>query len=341
MGLIDHQQRVGRQVVEQGRRRGTGFTARQVARVVFDAVAVPQLHDHFQIEAGALLKALGFHQLIVGAQVIEALLELFLDALNGIEQGFARGHVVAFGVEGEARHLADHFTGQRVEGADALDLIVKQLDADGFEVGFGRVDVDDVAAYAERGAGEVHVVTGVLQVSQATQQFTLVEFVAAVNVQHHFQIGFGAAQAVDARHRGDDNRVLALQQRLGRGQSHLLDVIVDRGVLLNEGVGGGHVRFGLVIVVIRNEVFHGVVGEERLELAIQLGRQGFVGCEHQGRAVHVGNHVGDAEGLARTGHPEQGLVRQAGFDAFNHLANGFGLIACGLKAGNELKIGHI
>ena len=54
----------------------------------------------------------------------------------------------------------------------------------------------------------------------------------------------------------------------------------------------------------------------------------------------MGDHVGNAERLARTGYPEQGLVRQAGFDAFNHLANGFGLIACGLEAGNKLKIGH-
>jgi hypothetical protein len=54
----------------------------------------------------------------------------------------------------------------------------------------------------------------------------------------------------------------------------------------------------------------------------------------------MGDDVGDAEGLARARYPEQGLVRQTGFDAFDHLANGFGLIARRLKAGNKLEIGH-
>jgi len=117
-------------------------------------------------------------------------------------------------------------------------------------------------------------------------------------------------------------------------------MVVDRGVFLDKGIGGGHIGFGLVVVVVRDEVLHRVVGEERLELAVQLRRQGLVGRQHQGGAVHMGDHVGDAEGLARARYPEQGLVRQTGFDAFDHLANGFGLIARRLKAGNKLEIGH-
>ena len=56
--------------------------------------------------------------------------------------------------------------------------------------------------------------------------------------------------------------VAALEQRLGRRQAHLLDVLVDRGVLLDVGVARGHVGLGLVVVVVRDEVLDRVVREE-------------------------------------------------------------------------------
>ena len=117
-------------------------------------------------------------------------------------------------------------------------------------------------------------------------------------------------------------------------------MVVDRGVLLDEGIGGRHVGFGLVVVVVGNEIFHCVIREERLELAIQLRGQGLVRRQYQGRALHLLDDVGDAEGLARTGHTEQGLVRQAGLDAFDHQADGLRLVAGRLETGNELELRH-
>ncbi|MNZ86664.1 hypothetical protein D3C78_1054910 [compost metagenome] len=247
---------------------------------------------------------------------------------------------MALGVEGETRQLADHLAGQRVEGGQAFHLVVEQLDADRLQLRLGRIDVDHIAAYPEGGAGEVHVVARVLQLGQPTQQFALVEFVAAVDVQDHLQVRLGIAQAVDRRHRGDDDRVRPLEQRLGGRQAHLLDVVVDRGVLLDVGIRGRHVGFRLVVVVVGDEVLHRVVGEEAPELAVQLRRQGLVGRQHQGRALHLGDHVGDAEGLARAGHAEQGLVRQPRLETLDHLADRFRLVAGRLEAGNKVESGH-
>jgi hypothetical protein len=247
---------------------------------------------------------------------------------------------VAFRVEGEARQLADHLAGQRVEGGDVFHFVVEQLDADGFQVRLGRIHIDHVTAHAKGRAGEIHLVAGVLQVGQAPQQRALVELVAAVDVQHHLQIGFRAAQAIDARHRGDDDGVLALQQGLGRGQAHLLDVVVDRRVLLDEGVRRRHVGLGLVIVVVGDEILHRVVREKRLEFAIELRRQGLVRRQYQSRALHLGDHIGNAERLARAGHAEQRLVGQAGLDALDHLADRGRLVASGLETGHELEFGH-
>ncbi len=97
----------------------------------------------------------------------------------------------------------------------------------------------------------------------------------------------------------------------------------------------------MIVVVVGNEVLHRIVGEECLELAVQLRRQRLVRCQDQRGALHLLDDVGDAEGLARAGHPQQSLVRQPRLDALDHLPNGLWLIACWLEPGNELELGHV
>jgi hypothetical protein len=45
-----------------------------------------------------------------------------------------------------------------------------------------------------------------------------------------------------------------------------LDLLVDRGVLLYIGIGLRDVRLGLVVVVVGDEVFDRVVGQQLAEL---------------------------------------------------------------------------
>jgi hypothetical protein len=45
-------------------------------------------------------------------------------------------------------------------------------------------------------------------------------------------------------------------------------MLVNRGILLDVGVGGRHIRFGLVVVVVRDEILDRVVGKELFELAV-------------------------------------------------------------------------
>jgi len=45
--------------------------------------------------------------------------------------------------------------------------------------------------------------------------------------KHHGEIGRRIAEAVDRRHRGDDDDIRAFEKRLRRRQTHLFDVLVD------------------------------------------------------------------------------------------------------------------
>ena len=79
-----------------------------------------------------------------------------------------------------------------------------------------------------------------------------------------------------------------VEQGAGGGVAQAVDVLVDGGVLLDVGVGLGDVGLGLVVVVVADEVLDRVVGEEVLELAVELGGQGLVVGDDQGGPVERG-----------------------------------------------------
>ena len=145
--------------------------------------------------------------------------------------------------------------------------------------------------------------------------------------QNHLVVFVRIADAVDGRDGGDDDDVAPLHQRLGARQAHLLDMLVDRRVLLDEQVALRHVGFRLVVIVVADEVFDRVLREELAKLAVQLRGQRLVGREDDGRPAHAGDHVGHRVGLARTGHAEQGLEGQAVGYAFGQLGDRGRLVA--------------
>ncbi len=112
------------------------------------------------------------------------------------------------------------------------------------------------------------IVARVLHFSQALQNGALRHGGALAQVQNHTVISIHVAQTVNRRNRGDDNDVLAFQQCLGGRQTHLLDLLVDRGVFLYISIRRRHVGLRLVVIVIRDKIFHGVARKEIAEFSV-------------------------------------------------------------------------
>ena len=83
--------------------------------------------------------------------------------------------------------------------------------------------------------------------------------------------------------------------------AHFFDFVVDGTVFFNVGIGGGDVGLGLVVVEVGDKVVDGVIGKKLLELGEELGGEGFIVGEDEGRAAVVLDDVGHGEGLARAG----------------------------------------
>ncbi len=208
------------------------------------------------------------------------------------------------GVDLDEFQLVGLLPGERVEFVDRLDLVAEQRDAPGAVLVMRRKNFDDVAAYAERAAEEIGLRALVLQRHQVGHQLALLDLAALLQGEGHGRISFDRANAVDAGHRGDDDDVVALEQRARRRVAHAVDLLVDRGFLLDIGVGARDVGLRLVVVVIGDEIFHRVVGEERLELAVELRGQRLVGRQDEGRALRRLDHLGHGEGLAGAGYAQ-------------------------------------
>ena len=106
-----------------------------------------------------------------------------------------------------------------------------------------------------------------------------------------------------------------------------MSCVVDAQVFLDVGVGHRQVGLGLVVVVVGNEILHGIVREEGLELPVELGRQGLVVAEYQGRPLQSLDHVGHRERLARAGDSEQGHGVRTGVYRLADFLDGLRLVS--------------
>ena len=87
-----------------------------------------------------------------------------------------------------------------------------------------------------------------------------------------------------------------------------VNLLIHRAVFLNERIGARDIGFGLIIIIIRDEIFHRIIGEEALKFRIKLRREGFIRRHNQGRALGLLDDFSHSEGLTGTRHAEQNLI---------------------------------
>ena len=227
MTFIGEYQRIVGHIFEQGRRRFAGAAAGEIARIVFDAGATAGGFHHFEIEGGALLQPLRFQQAALVVELIQSLFQLALDRLDRLHQRRPGRHVVRVGVDLDEFEVVLLVAGERIELLDVFHGVAEQVDAPGAVFIVRREDIDDVAADAEGAAGEIGLGALVLQRHQIGDQLPLVDALALLQRERHRGVGLDRSDTVDARHRSDDDDVVAFQKRPRRRVAHAVDLLVD------------------------------------------------------------------------------------------------------------------
>ena len=341
MALVGEDERVVGQIFEQGRRRLAGPAAGQIARIVLDAGAGAGRLQHFEIEQWCAARAAApragarAHGAGRGAACSSSLIPLI-----DCSKRRARRHVMRIGVDFDEFEVLRLLPGQRIELDDRSRSRRRRSRCArrGPRSGPGTLRSCRRARGTAPREKSPACTRLYCSATRSAIELALVDLVADLQREGHRGIGLDRADAVDAGDRGDDDDVVALEQRARRRVAHAVDLLVDRGFLLDIGVGARHVGFGLVIIVIGDEILDRVVGEEALELAVELRGERLVGREDQRRALGRLDHLGHGEGLARAGDAEQHLVAlDARATPFDELRDRLRLIALRLEFRYDAK----
>ena len=192
----------------------------------------------------------------------------------------------------DAFQALQNLTAGGIHIADRLHLIAKQFNPHQ-PIFIGGPDLEHIAPHPEATAGNLDVIAGILVVHQLSQRTAQVEGFAHLELHSRLEIFRGNAEAINATDRGDHDHILALKQRAGGGVAQHVDLLVDRRRLSDVGIRNRYVGLGLVVVVIGDEIFHGIVREELPQLIAELGRQRLVVGQNQCRPAGASDHIGD------------------------------------------------
>ena len=123
--------------------------------------------------------------------------------------------------------------------------------------------------------------------------------------------------------------------------AELVDIVVYRGILLNIEIALGHVGLRLVVVVVRDEILHGILREEFPHLAVELGRKGLIVSKDERGLIERSNNIRHGKSLARPSGSKQSLKLVALAESLHKSFYRLGLVPGRRERRREFKSVHI
>src|SRR5208283_3085744 len=336
VGLVDEREEVVREEVEERVRGLPRATSGEVAGVVLDPRAVAGLPDHLEVVVDPSFEALGLDDPLLVLELLHPFVPFLLDLAQDPAETLVHGEEVGCREDRELREPAALFLGHGVEFHDLADRAPVEYDTMN---GLARAHhVDRPAADAEAAPLQLDVVAVVLHPDELLEQGLSRDFLAHREFDDGGPVVLGRAETVDAAHRGDDKNVPSGEERLGRPVPQPVDLLVDGGILFDVEVDLGDIRFGLVVVVVADEVLDRVLGKERSELAHELCRERLVRADDQRRTLEACDHVRHRERLAAARDPEERDELLSPLHPLDDRVDRLGLVALGHEVGLELEL---
>jgi hypothetical protein len=216
-----------------------------------------------------------------------------------------------------------------VDDAQGIDFVAEEFDAVCDFFG-GGPDFDHVPANAKLAPFERDIVALILNIDEFEQYRIAVDDFALAHVDHHALVVAGRSEAVDAGDARHDDGIGPGDER-GRGrEAEAVDIFVDARIFFDVDITLRYVGFGLVIIVVADEVADGVVREERLEFLVELRGERLVVGEHERGPAELGNDIRSGKRLAGARGAEQDLHFLPGLEPGDEFLDGLGLIPGGL-----------
>ena len=299
----------------------------KIPRIVLDSGTVAHLLYHLEVIFHPLLEPFGLQLTPRFDKVFHLRAQVVLNLRHRGGAPLLGGHEVPRGIYAYRVQSIHPGPGLGVYKAQGINLIAEKFDSHRL-VCASQIHVHRIAPYTEGPPFELGLGAVVKGLHKAVQQPRKASPLPSFHLHGLGVEVLRVADTVQAGHRRDDYHIpAARQQRAGCRESQFLNLVVDAQVLFDIGVARRDVGLGLVVVVVRDEILHGIVGEERLEFSVQLCGQSLVMAQNQGGPLEVLDDIGHSEGLAGARDAQQGHRINPLPKSRAELLYGFGLVS--------------
>ena len=124
----------------------------------------------------------------------------------------------------------------------------------------------------------------------------------------HVTIRLNCPDTINTRNRRDNDHIFAFEQRTRSSMTHSIDLFINRGFFFDIGIGAGNIRFRLVVVVVGNEIFDGIIGKKSLHLTIELCGKRLIGSKDERRSLDLCDDMSHGKGFTRPCNTEEYLI---------------------------------
>ena len=292
--------------------------------------------EHFEVVLRLLFKPMALEFLSFLCEPLAAFVQFLLDGFKRRFKAFRTGHKELLGMNPGFFERIQRLPSDRVTDLNALDTIKIKHDANRV-VSAWHPDIHHFPAHPAFASPEVAGRTPILEFNQFAQEVAGLDRLTYMAAKMVFEKGLGWIESVDARYRGHDHTIWTRHERCNSGKALLFNTLVDAEFFVNVQVSLGEVGLGLIIVVMRDEIFHGVVWKIPHHLLMQLPSKGLVMTHDEGGYVQVLNDVRHGESLATSRYAEQHAALLPIIQLRNQFFNCFWLVATRFKLGMETK----
>ena len=158
--------------------------------------------------------------------------------------------------------LCFHISCKDVHFQQLFHFVIEHFDAYSFFPIAGRNDFNHIAPHPKSAALKINIIAHILVLHQLPQDLIAVDDLTYPQRDHGIVVILRSAQAVNTAYTGHHDHIPAFKKSAGSAMAQFINLVVNGRIFFNISIRLGNIGFRLIIIVIRNKIFHRVVREK-------------------------------------------------------------------------------
>ena len=211
MRLINHHNKIIREIVNQCVRRLSRFQPGQMSGIILDSRTEACLPHHLYIKIRTLRYSLCFQKLSFTLKVSNLLFQLFFDRPDSRFHPFFGNYIMGCRKDCHMTDLINNLSRQNIYLCNSFHFVPKKLYSKCNFFRICREYLQHITMYPECSPLKIHLVTVILDIDKLTDDIIPVLLHTRSQRNYHLLIVDRRTQTIDTGYTGDDNNITALR----------------------------------------------------------------------------------------------------------------------------------